>query len=305
MLSTFKYCVVIPHRNVPELLEKCLQSVPKLPYLHVLVVDNSDEDKKASSVVNGFLCEFGGITIIERKPKGVGYIRNEALRYLKEQHFQGKLVFADADDYFTAEAVDCFERFKDADYDVVWFAVKGVDELGNKNSNADYVNHNIQIYNETGELGGVKYNGGPVWGKFMDMGLIDRNDIWFPEIETCEDTLFSAKVGFFSERSSVCDVPLYVYVFREGSLVTTDSARMARIGFQSAYDVTLWLKDRTEEGYRWTQYNVIWHWMFWCQKDRRAWQSFPKVYGLCDHRDALKGARKVVARRLKKILKKR
>ena len=270
MLSSFKYCVVIPHRNVPELLEKCLQSVPRLPYLHILVVDNSDEDKKASSVVNGFLCEFGGITIIERKPKGIGYIRNEALRYLKEQHFQGKLVFADSDDYFTAEAEGCFDQFKDSKYDVVWFAVIGVDASGNKCSNADYVNYNIQVYDKTGELGGVKYNGGPVWGKFIDMELVTRNEIWFPEIETCEDTLFSAKVGYFAERPFVYNVPLYVYVNRTGSLVTTGNVRNAKIGFQAAYDTTCWLKDRTEEGYRWTQYNVIWHWMFWCQKDRRA-----------------------------------
>lgn len=51
MLSIYKYCVVIPHRNVPELLENCFQSVPKKPYIHVLMVDNSDTDKKAQPIV--------------------------------------------------------------------------------------------------------------------------------------------------------------------------------------------------------------------------------------------------------------
>jgi len=139
MLSSFKYCVIVPHRNVPELLAKCLDSIPKLKEICVLVVDNSDEGKNAEMVTKGQQFGFGGLTVIEREPRGVGYIRNEALRYLRNQHYQGKLVFADADDYFTPEATECFEMYKDTEYDLVWFGVEGRDELGNNAANADYI----------------------------------------------------------------------------------------------------------------------------------------------------------------------
>lgn len=291
--------MVIPHRNVPELLEKCLQSVPKTPYIHVLVVDNSDMDKNAQPVIEGFSCGFGGITLIEREPRGIGYIRNEALRYLGEHHFSGKLVFADADDYFTNEAKACFEQFEDADNDLVWFAVRGEDEHGNATSNADYINANMSIYEEKNDPGALRYSTGPVWGKFIGMGLVLRNNLSFQEIETCEDTLFSAQMGYYVQKPFVCVTPLYVYVQREGSLVMNNSANKAKTGYQAAYDTTCWLKERTEEGYYWTQYNVIWHWMDWCQQSSKAWKEFPKVFGLCDKRSALKGAMKVVKRKIK------
>ena len=299
MLSAYKYCVVIPHRNVPELLEKCLRSVPKKSYILVLVVDNSDKDKNAQSVIDGFSCGFGGITLIEREPRGIGYIRNEALGYLQEHHFSGKLVFADADDFFTSEAAGCFEQFKDTDFDVDWFDVRGEDEQGKSTSNADYVSRNLQIYKEKKDLGALRYSTGPVWGKFISMDLVTRNNLWFQEIESCEDTLFSAQIGYYVQKPFVCVTPLYVYVQREGSLVSTMDAKKAKMGYQAAYDTSRWLKERTREGYYWTQYNVIWHWMNWCQQSPMAWKEFPRVLGLCDKRSALRGAMKVVKRKMK------
>lgn len=295
--------MVIPHRNIPELLVRCLQSVPGLPYVHVLVVDNSDDDKKAAPSVAAASWQFGGLTVIEREPRNIGYIRNEALRYLREHRFAGKLVFADADDYFTSDATRHFERFKDADYDLVWFDVEGRDEQGNPASNADYVRKNIVLYNETGDLGALKYNGGPVWGKFISMALVAENDLWFQEIETCEDTFFSAMIGYYSDNQYVATPPLYIYVQREGSLVMTGGGTSAKTAYKAAYDTTSWLKERTAEGYYWTQYNVIWHWMNWCQKDRKACREFGKVYRLCDKKSALRAVLKVFKRRIKAGIK--
>ena len=101
-------------------------------------------------------------------PMGICYIRNEALRYLREQQFSGKLIFVDADDYLTSSAVDCFNQFKDADYDLVCFWMEGRDEAGNKTNNADYVNNNLKLYQETGDFSGVRFNSGPSWGKFIN-----------------------------------------------------------------------------------------------------------------------------------------
>ena len=228
---------------------------------------------------------FGGLTVIEREHRNIDYIRNEALHYLDEHHFEGKLVFADADGFFTKEATECFEYFKDCYYDLIWFGVRGEDENGRPATNADYVNKNLEYCRQNNDFGALRYNAGPVWGEFIDMRLILSNNIWFQEIETCEDTLFSAKIGHFSGNQYVTpsSTPeLYVYVQRKGSLVMTTDKHKAKVGFEAAYDTTRWLKERTEEGYYWTQYNVIWHWMNWCQRDKSAWKVFPKVYNLCE-----------------------
>ena len=301
MLSSFKYCVVVPHRNIPDLLRRCLKSIPRLPYVYVLVIDNSGVgylDKE----ITGLHFGFGGITFLKRNPLNIGYIRNEALKYLREQHFNGYLVFADADDYFTPEAADCFESFKDSEYDLIWFAVNGVNEEGNESNNADFINHHISLYNNNDQLGALRYNSGPVWGKFISFGLIVQHDVWFREIETCEDTLFSAKLGYYSQNPYVCSIPLYVYVQRQGSIVMSVDAHKAQLGFYSAYETTCWLKEKTTDGYYWTQYNVIWHWMNWCQKDGSAWREFLKVLKLCEKKSTLKGAMKMISRNAKAII---
>ncbi len=277
-----------------------MQSIPRLSYIHVLVIDNSDADNKAELSLLDFDCGFDGITIIEREPLGIGYIRNEALRYLHNQHFSGKLVFADADDYFATDATACFEKYKEMDADMVWFGVEGRDEHGNYANNADSIKRNMTVYIDENDDGALRYNSGPVWGKFIDFELIERNDLWFQEIESCEDTLFSAKLGFFSEKPCVDPIVLYVYVQREGSLVMSMGARKAKMGFDAAYDTTCWLKEhKSERGYYWTQYNVIWHWMNWCHFDRKAWCAFPKILGLCNKKRTLQGAIKVVKRKMR------
>lgn len=77
----------------------------------------------------------------------------------------------------------------------------------------------------------------------------------------------------------------------------TNCANKAKTGYQVAYDTAYWLKERIKEGYYWTQYNVIWHWMNWCHFDNKAWSFFPKVFMLCNKKSALLGVIKVVKRK--------
>ena len=161
------------------------------------------------------------------------------MSYLREQQFLGKLVFVNADDYLTSNAVDCFNQFKDADYDLVCFRMEGRDEVGDQTRNADYVNDNLKIYQETGDFGGVRFNSGPSCGKFINMRLILDQDIWFQELEACEDTFFSALVGYYSEKILVSDYVLYVYVQREGLAVHSITPKKAKMGFNAAYDTAV------------------------------------------------------------------
>lgn len=42
----YTYTIIIPHRNIPKLLQRCLDSIPHRDDLHIIVVDdNSDPDK--------------------------------------------------------------------------------------------------------------------------------------------------------------------------------------------------------------------------------------------------------------------
>jgi len=40
------YSIIIPHKNTPDLLQKCIDSIPHREDVQIIVVDdNSDEDK--------------------------------------------------------------------------------------------------------------------------------------------------------------------------------------------------------------------------------------------------------------------
>lgn len=90
------YSIIIPHYNVPELLQRCLNSIPNLPSFQIIIVDDCSDGK-----IVDFRC-FPGMErenvkcIFLKEKHGAGFARNLGLRYAC-----GKWVlFADADDFF-------------------------------------------------------------------------------------------------------------------------------------------------------------------------------------------------------------
>lgn len=39
------YSIIIPHYNVPELLQRCLNSIPNLPSFQIIIVDDCSDGK--------------------------------------------------------------------------------------------------------------------------------------------------------------------------------------------------------------------------------------------------------------------
>ena len=90
----FSYTIIIPHKNCPDLLKRCVDSIPVRDDVQIIVVDdNSDEDKKPSLERKGMEV----VLLDASSSKGAGRARNVGLK-----HAKGKwLLFADADDYYT------------------------------------------------------------------------------------------------------------------------------------------------------------------------------------------------------------
>ena len=89
----FSYTIIIPHKNCPDLLKRCVDSIPVRDDVQIIVVDdNSDEDKKPSIERKGMEV----VLLDASSSKGAGRARNVGLK-----HAKGKwLLFADADDYY-------------------------------------------------------------------------------------------------------------------------------------------------------------------------------------------------------------
>ena len=108
---------IIPHKNCPKLLNRCLDSIPRRDDVEILVVD----DNSSPEIVDWNTFQFTNpkcITLIkDHTGKGAGHARNIGI-----EKAHGKwLLFADADDYYKDGFFDTILKYKDSDLNVIYF----------------------------------------------------------------------------------------------------------------------------------------------------------------------------------------
>ena len=118
----YTYTIIIPHKNAPLLLQRCLDSIPFRDDIQIIVVD----DDSSSDVVD--FMDFPGSSredveiIFTKEGKGAGYARNCGLL-----HARGKwLLFADADDFYKESLLLSLDPYIDATFDIVYFGADSV-----------------------------------------------------------------------------------------------------------------------------------------------------------------------------------
>jgi glycosyltransferase involved in cell wall biosynthesis len=213
--ENINYSIIIPHKNIAELLQRCLNSIPYRKDIQILVIDdNSDPDKVDFEHFPGL--NTPNIEVVFTKEgKGAGYARNIGLARAK-----GKwLLFADADDYFTAEFLEIIDAYKDASYDLIYFGINGIDsktksqsKIGRKYSRLmgeASKSQNFDMY---------KYSCYVPWGKMIKSGLVSDHNILFDEIPIVNDAMFSLKTAYAARHVWLDNRRIYTNVSRDGSL---------------------------------------------------------------------------------------
>ena len=204
------YSIIIPHKNIPALLQRCLDSIPRREDVQIIVVDdNSDTDKVDFANFPGLNDPF--VEVIfgknENGRKGAGYARNLGLECAK-----GKwLLFADADDYFLSEAFAYFDEYVASEYDIIYW---------NRN--------NFDTYFSLLDEDILRYQYYAPWSKMIRRSLVEKNCIRFEEVIASNDIMFSVKIGFYANRIVADNRKLYFHVFRKGSLVNTISPEIVK-----------------------------------------------------------------------------
>ena len=188
MMNTLvSYSVIIPHHNTPELLVRCVNSIPKRDDVEIIIVD----DNSSPDVVNpNFFhsIEKENIRIIlTTEGRGAGYARNIGVK-----NAQGLwLVFADADDYFTKHIKYIFDRYKNDDtYDAVFFNAMKVDELGEtKEINLNTIVNNF-LENKWFSEKVLRYEYWTPWSRMIKRKIVEDNNIVFEEVPIANDMMF-------------------------------------------------------------------------------------------------------------------
>ena len=211
------FTVIIPHKNVPLLLERLINSIPIRNDLEIIVVDDgSDED--VVKLVNHKIGNRGDISIIfNKESRGAGYARNCAIPLAK-----GKwILFADSDDFFNESFGDFLREYVDSDADAIYFNANSVDsDTLEPSSRVDHLHKFIDEYKRNREHGELilRYLFTEPWCKMVKQELIQVNNILFEESRIRNDVRFSYLVGYYAKKIIVDYRQLYCVTTRKNSL---------------------------------------------------------------------------------------
>ena len=216
MEEKINYSFIIPHKNCPDLLRRCVDSIPQRDDIQIIVVDdNSDENQKP----NLDRKDVEVISLDAEHSKGAGRARNIGL-----DHANGKwLLFADADDYFVEGFVKVLDEHKDSDVDILFFTSTAIVEETQESapSRTSYVDN----YIHQRQFERLRYQHYVPWSKMIRASLVYDNQIRFDEVEVANDMMFSLKTGHYARKILGVLKPIYISSIRKDSLYfkTTES----------------------------------------------------------------------------------
>ena len=248
MEGNINYSIIVPHKNIPNLLQRCIESIPRRKDIQVIVIDdNSDPNLVNFDNFPGYGEECVEV-VFTKKGKGAGYARNIGLSLAKGRW----ILFADADDFYNDNLLETIDSYLDSEKDIIFFCVNCVySENITKVANRPGV-QKLQEYYELFKKNRkeaeyyYRYKFTEPWGKMIKKRLIDENKIYFDEVMVSNDYMFSVKTGFYSKSVDASNIAIYTLTLREGSLCYdfAQTYEKLEIKILVAADVTLFFNSK-------------------------------------------------------------
>ncbi len=222
MLSGIKkYSIIIPHftKKGTILLDRAIASIPKQEDIEIIVVDNS-----FTPINSDLYKSIPSVKIYySDNSRGAGGARNVGLSVA-----QGKwLLFMDADDYFTPNAFESFDRYFSSDNDIVFFKPTSLYPETGELADRHYVFcDEIDQYLITGNEYDLRYREFDVpWAKMFRRKFVIDNNILFDEVPASNDVMFSLKTGIAAKKIAASKDTVYCVTVTKGSITNVKSLR--------------------------------------------------------------------------------
>ena len=240
-MTEINYSVIIPHKNIPTLLQHCIDSIPRRDDVQIIVVDDNSDPEKVD------FDNFPGKDdphvelYFTKEGKGAGYARNVGL-----EHAKGKwLLFADADDYFLEDLNRLMNDYLNSNSDIIFLYNKTVDLHKGFFLNIDqpvaikYIKCNCSI----NDYDALRFECYPPWTKMVRRQLVNSHNITFDQVKASNDVFFSVKVGYYAKNVEICPYVIYMRVVRQGSLQYSYSEERLLDRIKVGYNVNEFLNN--------------------------------------------------------------
>lgn len=238
------YSIIIPHKNIPDMLQRCIDSIPLRDDVQIIVVDDDSSPEKVdfehfpgknNSQVELYFTKEG---------KGAGYARNVGL-----SHAKGKwLLFADADDYFTDALNILLDNYINSDADIVYLFNDTYDQISGEKKEIDMPVRDLykRCNSNIGEYDALRYECYAPWTKMVKRALIISHSIKFDEVKASNDVFFSVKVGHYADTIEVCPYVVYRRIIRQGSLQYSLKREQLMDRIKVGYSINSFLYDKNK-----------------------------------------------------------
>lgn len=212
-MDNINYTFIIPHKNSPQLLQRCISSIPQRNDIQIIIVDDNSNfdtvDFEYFSGINKNKVEV----YFTKEGKGAGYARNIGLK-----HAKGKwLLFADADDYYNTNFIQILDKYINSTYDIIFFKVSSNIE---GQYNRSLRNNKAIDQFQKGEihLNEFKFLHWQPWNKMIAREFITKHNIYFDEIPIGNDAFFSLKAAKNTNNIHTINDEIYCNTFNKQSI---------------------------------------------------------------------------------------
>lgn len=217
----YNYSFIIPHKNTPELLQRCVSSIPRRGDVQIIIVDDNSDADKVDFEHFPYLGEENVKVFFDKTSKGAGHARNIGL-----ENADGKwLIFADSDDFFFYSINQAMEDNMNSDADIIYYKSTNLDSytyfIGNKRSSI--TNNSVDAFLEGVPNGEhlIRMRHPAPWGKIIRNELIKKHRIQFEEIPRANDYKFSYLCGYYAQKIQAHNISLYCITSRDNNLTSS------------------------------------------------------------------------------------
>ena len=210
--------IIIPVYNSEKYLPKCLEALANQTFKDIEIICINDGSKdKSLEILNQFAEQDSRFKVFTQKNSGPAAARNQGL-----QNASGKyLMFCDSDDWYEPNMCEImYKTITEQNVDVVQCCAVVEREFDSSNRK------NIEAYINAKETGKFQLQNSNfhlvnalLWNKIWKKSIIDKYNIYFPDVFNHEDDAFSYIYRFVCKDFFILDKYLYHYIVRNNSLM--------------------------------------------------------------------------------------